>query len=162
MPLGPKRGFWTRMVYLNYITCLRYTILARKPQTHMYIHLGLKNCVQFYRCINSRQTAWHIRTNQTLRTWTGSWNVVAAAIALKITRENCSSDFIWVYSHNLNWNLKNKLQSKTPTAMIMHLGILRTACKKQQLDKNTELWKLTLGGELWPHTFCQQVGPETE
>ena len=26
------RGFWTRMVYLHYITCLRYTILGRNPR----------------------------------------------------------------------------------------------------------------------------------
>ena len=31
------RGFQTRMVYLDYITCLRYTILVRNPR---YAHLA--------------------------------------------------------------------------------------------------------------------------
>ena len=30
--MGAFRGFPTRMVYLDYITCLRYTILVRNPR----------------------------------------------------------------------------------------------------------------------------------
>ena len=51
-----NRGFWTRTIYLDYITCLRYTSLVRNPwnvsaSTHIYTYthffLSRQDWVQF-------------------------------------------------------------------------------------------------------------------
>ena len=43
-------GFRTRMVYLDYITCLRHTILVRNPQCNnpLILPLSLSFCVPFW------------------------------------------------------------------------------------------------------------------
>ena len=46
-PKGRHQGFGTRMVYLDYITCLRYTILVWNPRHEMVLQLGYSfSCTQ--------------------------------------------------------------------------------------------------------------------
>ena len=39
------QGLWTRMVYLDYITCLRYSILVPNPRYELSFEYFLENLV---------------------------------------------------------------------------------------------------------------------
>ena len=53
------RGFWARMVYLDYIICLRYTILIQNARNASDMVFSLLSIIPYVPIINKHRTKQH-------------------------------------------------------------------------------------------------------
>ena len=85
------RGFWTRMVYLNYITWLRYTILIRNPRIFIMYTTKMRNWLYTFVLSISRLLGLRSKTNLSHIKLFRAWQVTR----IEIHHQQVEQNYLW-------------------------------------------------------------------